>query len=108
MQQDQLITLLTNIAEDRKASELVLQDLRSISSICDYQFICSGSNSRHTRAISTAITKQLQQATGLSPLQVEGETEGRWIILDYGDFLVHVFQPEIRSHYDFDNLWVRD
>ena len=103
--QSKLITLLTSIAADRKASEPVLQDLRSVSCICDYQFICSGNNSRHTRAISEAITAKLLQEARLQPFRTEGEREGRWIILDYGDFLVHIFQPEARSYYDFDALW---
>lgn len=105
---DRLIALLTDIAADRKASELVLQDLRSLSCICDYQFICNGINSRHTRAISAAISTKLLQEEGIRPLRTEGESEGRWIILDYGDFLVHIFQPETRSHYDFDTLWTTE
>jgi len=79
-------------------------DLREVTSFTDYFIICSASNPRQGHAISDEIHKQLKQ-TGELPVSVEGYEQADWILMDYGDFIVHVFSETARSYYDLERLW---
>lgn len=92
-------------ALSRKAEQPLLLDLRGLSSVCDYQFVCSGTNPRQTKAISVAIEEQVWHAFALHPLAIEGQQRGEWISIDYGLVIVHIFRREVRSYYEFDTLW---
>jgi ribosome-associated protein len=96
--------LASRIAADKKAMDVVVLDMRDASSITDYFLICSGGSDRQVQAIADAIEEQLEQS-GLDSLGVEGYREGRWILMDYGDVLVHVFSQETRDFYDLERLW---
>lgn len=100
-----LARLSWHAALSRKAEQLLLLDLRGLSSVCDYQFVCNGANPRQTKAISIAIGEQVRQAFAMQPLAVEGQHRGEWISMDYGLVIVHVFRREVRSYYEFDTLW---
>ena len=102
-----LARLAWQAALSRKAEQPQLLDLRGLSSICDYQFACSGANHRQTRAISVAIEEQVKQTFALTPMAIEGQPRGEWISMDYGLVLVHIFRHEVRSYYEFDTLWPR-
>ncbi len=91
-------------AGDRKARELVVLDVGKLLGITDYFLICSGSSDRQVRTIAEAIEVKLKQ-DGLRPLRSEGGADGGWILIDYGDFIVHVFSDEMRSYYDLERLW---
>lgn len=93
------------VAADKKASRPVLIDLRGVSEICDYQFVCSGDNDRHTRAIAEAIEETCKKTGGVRPFAVEGRQGGNWILLDYGSTLIHVFFNEVRDYYAIETLW---
>ncbi len=91
-------------AESKKALDLRLLDLQGISSFTDYFLICSGSNSRQNHAIGDEIGERLA-ALGFKPVSMEGYESANWILMDYGDFVVHIFSEQARSFYDLERLW---
>jgi len=97
-------TLISQIVADKKAMDVVVLDMADASSITDYFLICSGGSQRQVQAIADAIDEQLKQA-GITSLGVEGYRQGHWILMDYGDVIVHVFSQETREFYDLERLW---
>ena len=91
-------------AEDKKAVDLVVLDLRKAAGFTDYFLICSGTNPRQIRAIADAVVDALA-AQGAKPAHVEGHDRSEWVLLDYFDFIVHVFVPETRLFYGLERLW---
>ena len=91
-------------AISKKAEDLSVLDIGKVSSLADYFVIANGTNSRQTQAISDAVQDALRER-GLRPLGVEGQQNGEWILLDYGDMIIHVFSPEKRMFYDLERLW---
>ena len=91
-------------AESKKASGIVVLDLRGVTSFADYFVISTGSNSRQNQTIADEIEKQLIEI-GERPKSAEGYQSGEWILLDYGDLIVHVMSPQSRSFYDLERLW---
>lgn len=91
-------------ASAKKATDLVLLDLRTIVSFTEFFLICTGASTRQVQAISNAIEETLR-ASGKRPLHIEGYSSAEWILLDYGDFIVHVFSPASRRFYDLERLW---
>ena len=89
---------------DKKAEEVVVLDLRKTGGFTDYFVICSGTNSRQIRAIADGIVDALAGA-GEKPTHVEGYDRSEWILLDYFDFIVHVFAPDTRAFYGLERLW---
>jgi ribosome-associated protein len=94
----------SRVAADRKALEVVVLDMRQASSITDYFLICSGGSERQVQAIADAIDEQLARS-GSTSLGIEGYREGRWILMDYGDVIMHVFAQGTREFYDLERLW---
>lgn len=92
------------LALDKKALEPVLLDVRELCSFCNYQLVVSGRSDRQVDAIADGISAGLK-AEGLRPLGAEGARSGQWSLLDYGDFVVHVFLHAARAHYDLEGLW---
>lgn len=91
-------------AEDKKAIELVVLDLRKAHGFTDYFVVCSGSNPRQIRAIADAVMEALA-GNGVKPAHIEGYDRAEWILLDYFDFIVHIFAPETRLFYGLERLW---
>ncbi len=91
-------------AQDRKAVDLDLLDLKGSSSFTDYFLICSGTSSRHLQAISDGIQERLEKS-GVRPTHIEGYTQAEWILLDYLNFVVHIFSEQARRFYDLERLW---
>jgi ribosome-associated protein len=91
-------------AEDKKAIDIALLDLRKAAGFADYLQICSGINPRQVRAIAAGIMEALATA-GSKPAHVEGYGRSEWILLDYFDFIVHIFAPETRLFYGLERLW---
>lgn len=89
---------------DRKAIDLVILEVKDLSSFTDYFLICSGNSDRQVQAIATHVEEKLRKE-GLRPFGTEGKSEGRWILLDYGDVVVHVFYHPVREFYDLERLW---
>lgn len=92
------------LALDKKALEPVLLDVRELCSFCNYQLVLSGRSDRQVDAIADGISSGLK-LEGLRPLGAEGSRSGQWSLLDYGDFVVHVFLHSAREHYDLEGLW---
>lgn len=93
-------------AQEKKAADLVLLDLQKVASFTDYFLLCTGASARQVQAISDSVEEQLGRG-GLRPAHVEGYREGEWVLLDYLDFVVHVFSPRSRAYYDLERLWRR-
>ena len=91
-------------AEVRKASDLKVLQLSDISSLADYFLICTGASERQVRAIADGVVGALREGR-LRPHHVEGYDSGHWVLLDYGDFVVHVFDEETRDFYGLEKLW---
>jgi ribosome-associated protein len=91
-------------AEDKKAVDIAVLDLRKAAGFADYFLICSGTNARQIRAIADAIMETLAFA-GSKPAHIEGYDRSEWILLDYFDFIVHIFAPEPRVFYGLERLW---
>jgi len=92
------------IAEDKKAEDIVMLDIRGLSIIADYFVICSGTSERQVRAIANDIDEQLGKQ-GTEPLHIEGLADARWVLLDYNTVIVHIFDPVTREYYRLDKLW---
>ncbi|MCS6817022.1 MAG: ribosome silencing factor [Blastocatellia bacterium] len=98
------LTLAIQAASDKKAENIVALDLRGLASFTDYFLICSGTSTRQVQAIAEAILDTLEEH-GTRPLHVEGETVAQWILIDYGDLVVHIFEQSAREYYDLERLW---
>lgn len=93
-------------AIEKKGEQILLLDLEGLSSFADHFVIASGTSIRQVQAIAESIVVRLK-AEGLRPLSVEGESEGRWIVIDYGDLIAHVFLDTIRDFYRLEELWAK-
>jgi ribosome-associated protein len=96
---------IAELASDRKALNIVALDLRGMIGYADYFLICTGRTDRQTRAIHDGIHAGMKSTHGILPRRVEGLTEGRWILIDYLDVVVHVFTPDTREYYRLEQLW---
>ena len=95
---------ILELLQDSKADEIVLIDVRDSSNLADYLFICEGRSQLHCRGIAENVVFRLKHQ-GEIPLGIEGELEGNWVLLDYGNIILHVFHPEIRKYYNLEELY---
>ena len=102
---DPEVKLAIKCAADKKAFDMVALDLRSIASFTEFFIIASGSNQRQVQAIADEINEQLKKQLGTRPVRIEGYNSADWVLLDYGDFVVHIFNGESREFYDLARLW---
>jgi ribosome-associated protein len=91
-------------AESKQATDIKVLDLTGITSFTDYFVLCTGANARQIQAITDEVGLRLKER-GELPTSVEGYKEAEWVLVDYGDFLVHVFSPRARAYYDLERLW---
>lgn len=96
--------LLARLAVDFKALDLVVLDVTGLSSFADFFVICSGKSSRQVQGISDNIQESMREQ-GIRPLGIEGHREGQWVLMDYGEVIVHVFYEPVRLLYDLESLW---
>ena len=96
--------LIAEAAQERKADDVVGLDVRNFSSFADTFIIATGTSDRHVRSVADAVEAALKDR-GEPPMGIEGYQEGRWVLIDCADTIVHVFQQEIRDHYDLERLW---
>ena len=92
------------LAIDRKGTDLLVMDLRGLSDATDYFFLVSGTSDMHVRSIAEHMIEELKKE-GVRPSHVEGLRTGRWVLIDYIDFVVHVFHPSAREFYQLERLW---
>ena len=100
----QLARAAVDVASDKKASDVILLDIQDLTTIADYFVICSGNNTRQIQAIADAIDEQLGEQ-GARMLHREGVAETGWVLLDFGDIIVHIFGPKEREYYRLESLW---
>lgn len=93
------------LADDKKAENLVILDLRKLSTVADYFVIASGTSEPHLRAIVDEIEEKIRDEAGLRPRATDGTVKTNWVVLDYFDVVVHVMRPEVREFYDLEGLW---
>lgn len=91
-------------ADDRKAVDLKVLHLAKVTDFTDYFMICSGTSERQVQAIADAVQERMREER-VRPLHVEGYNRAQWVLLDYGDFVVHIFQEEPRKFYSLERLW---
>lgn len=101
---DDLKAFLADKASDMKAENIVTIDVIGKSSVTDYMVICTGNSKRHVSSIADNVATEAKNA-GLTPLGVDGEVEGEWVVLDMGNVMVHVMQQEHRELYQLEKLW---
>lgn len=92
-------------ALEKKALEVRVLEVKGLSTLTDYLLIASGSSDRQVQAVAEAVRAGLKDDHATPPMAVEGMKEGRWILLDYGDVMVHIFHKPVRDFYDLDGLW---
>lgn len=92
-------------ADDKKATDIMIQEVGQLTSMTDYFVIATAANNRQVSAIIDEIEKAEREQAGIKPMHREGLDEGTWALLDYGAFVVHVFQPEARDYYRLEALW---
>ncbi len=98
---------ILELLQESKAEEIVLIDVRETSNLADYLFICEGRSQLHCRGIAQNVVFSLKHQ-GDVHLGIEGELEGNWVLLDYGNIILHVFHPEIRKYYNLEKLYTSD
>lgn len=91
-------------ARSRKAEDITVLNIKKVSSFTDKFVICTAANSRQVQGIADAVETALKQE-GVKPIGVEGYNSARWVLMDYGDFVLHIFLPELRAFYDLERLW---
>jgi ribosome-associated protein len=99
-----LVKLCREIALDKKAEDVLILDLHGVSTVADYFLICTGKSEPHLKAIADEVARRLRE-TGLRPRHRDGYPPSRWIVMDYGDVLLHIFHPELRQRYALETLW---
>ena len=103
---NELIRYAVQGIEEKKGNDIVCVDLKKIpNSACDYFVICEGGSRTQVQAIAESIEEHVEKNTGNRPWHVEGLTNAEWVLMDYVDVAVHIFQPEARIHYNLENLW---
>ena len=104
-QLDPELQLAIRSADDKKAVNMIALDLREIASFTEFFVIASGMNQRQVQAIADEVNEQLKKQLRRRPVRVEGYSSAEWVLLDYGDFVIHLFDKEARDFYDLERLW---
>lgn len=107
MQNANLKSIVETAVEDAKGKDIVVMDVRGLTSITDYMVIVSGTSDRHVKAIADHVVERVK-AQGYRPLGIEGERAAEWILVDIGDVVVHVMKPRTREFYKLERLWSAD
>lgn len=106
LKNDELLTLIIQGIEDVKGSDITLLDLRKIdTAVCDYFVICNGNSNTQVNAIVNSVQRVVSKAIHDKPWHVEGADNGEWVLMDYVNVVLHVFQTHIRTYYNIEGLW---
>jgi ribosome-associated protein len=105
MDSKKLALLCRELADNKKAEDIVVLDVRKISSITDYFVLASGTSEPHLRAITNEITDKLRADQNLRPRAVDGDNQATWQVLDFFDVIVHIMRADVREKYDLESLW---
>lgn len=105
MDSKKLAQLCRQLADNKKAEDLLVLEVKEISSITDYFVLASGSSEPHLRAISEEITNTLKEDYDITPRAVDGNLQTGWLVVDFFDVIVHVMRKDVRERYDLESLW---
>ncbi|MBU6399464.1 MAG: ribosome silencing factor [Verrucomicrobia bacterium] len=105
MDSKRLALLCRELADNRKAEDLVILDMRKLTTVTDFFVLATGTSEPHLRAIVDEITDKLRVGHDLRPRAMDGTWPTSWVVLDYGDVLIHLMRAEVRAHYDLEGLW---
>src|SRR6266576_3051722 len=105
MDSRKLALLCRELADNKKAEDIVILDLRELSSVTDYFVLASGTSEPHLRTIIDEITEKLRDDQNLRPRAIDGTLQAAWVVLDYFDVIVHVMRRDVRERYDLESLW---
>ncbi len=101
----QLVMAAARAADDKLGNDPVALDVADLLSVVEYFLVVSGRNERQAHSICDAIEERVKQECSRSPIRIEGLREGTWILMDYGDVVIHIFEEEARRYYDLEHLW---
>lgn len=106
MESNDLARRMVDLISDKKGEDIVLMDLRQVTPIADYFVIATGSNERLLNALIDHLREEVKkEAGGKIPIRTEGKGPNGWVLMDYGDVVVHLFSPQMRNYYDLESLW---
>ncbi|HEY6166689.1 MAG TPA: ribosome silencing factor [Verrucomicrobiae bacterium] len=105
MDSKKLALLCRELADNKKAEDIVILDMRKLSSVTDYFVVATGTSEPHLRAIVSEVTETLKSEHHLRPSAVEGDMGGAWVVLDFFDVIVHVMRGDVREKYGLEDLW---
>ncbi|MGC8829207.1 MAG: ribosome silencing factor [Verrucomicrobiia bacterium] len=105
LESKKLALLCGELAENKKAEDIVILDVRKLSNVTDYFVIASATTEPHLRAIADEILEKLWEGHGIKPYSIDGERPITWLVIDFIDVIVHIFRSDIRAHYDLEGLW---
>jgi ribosome-associated protein len=101
----ELARYIVDVVEDKKAEDIVLLDLRPDAIIADFFIVCTGNSERQLKALADNVRESVKEKYDKLPASVEGASDSGWVLMDYGDIIVHVFLEEKRRYYDLEGLW---
>jgi ribosome-associated protein len=105
MDSKKLALLCRELAENKKAEDVVVLDVRKLSTVTDFFVVASGSSEPHLRAIENEVLDQLQKDYGIKPQHTDGSAQTNWVVADFFDVIVHLMKPDVRARYDLEGLW---
>lgn len=105
IESEELARACAQAASDKKAEDILLFDLRGISSFADFFVVCSGSSDPQLKAIASEIRTRVRELTGKGPLAEDGQAGSHWVVIDYAQVVVHIFGTEMREYYSLETLW---
>ena len=101
----ELAVACAKVADDTKAEEIRVLDMRGLSNLTDYMVVCSGTSMPQLRGILRDVAGKVEEEHGVKPVHTEGKADTRWVVLDYIDVMVHVMHAELREYYGLEDLW---
>lgn len=96
---------IAQILDSKKGGNIIALNVSELTVVCEYMVIASGRSTPHVKALYDAVDEELTEKLNIVPRRVEGVNEGRWIVMDYGSIMVHIFHPEEREYYNLERLW---
>jgi ribosome-associated protein len=105
MDSKKLALLCREFAENKKAEDVLVLDVRKISTVTDFFVIATGTSEPHLRAVEGEVLDQLQKEHGIKPQHTEGSAQTNWVVADFFDVIVHLMKPDVRARYDLEGLW---
>lgn len=102
---DSLVNRIKEGIQEKKGKNIVIVDMTALDAVCSYFVICEGTSNTHIASITDSVCEYVRKTTGEKPYALDGTDNATWVVLDYGDILVHVFERECRAFYDLEHLW---